>query len=361
MKKKWILFGISFWLSISLWAQTQSPHISFNETIHDFGTIKEADGKVTHRFEFVNTGAKPLILSNVKAACGCTTPKWTNTPVKPGEKGFIDVTFNPRGYRSFTKSIRVSSNGEPPVVTLIIKGTVQPAQAKLSDKYRYDIAGLKLRNRHVAYGKILKGQKQTRSIEVFNSSAKPLALSFGRTPTHLTVVAQPAVLKPNQTGKIVITFDSSKKDDWDYVYDNIFLKINGKDVARNNLNVSAVIKEDFSKLTPAQLAKAPKVSITPESFNFGTIKQGEKVNYTFKLTNQGKTPLIIRKIRSSCGCTAVMPQEKIVKPGKSTELKVTFDSTHKKGAQNKSITVITNDPKNDRKVLWVRGNVEVDK
>ena len=68
-------------------AQQKAASISFKETVHDFGDIKEADGNVIHKFEFTNTGSEPLIVQNVTPSCGCTTPTWTKEPVMPGEKG----------------------------------------------------------------------------------------------------------------------------------------------------------------------------------------------------------------------------------------------------------------------------------
>jgi hypothetical protein len=83
------------------------------------------------------------------------------------------------------------------------------------------------------------------------------------------------------------------------------------------------------------------------------MKQGEKKDHTFNLTNDGKSELIIRNVRSSCGCTAVAPSKKVIAPGESVPIKVTFDSRGKRGRQSKSITVITNDPKKPRPACCV--------
>jgi len=69
--------------------------------------------------------------------------------------------------------------------------------------------------------------------------------------------------------------------------------------------------------------------------------------------------LIIRKVNSSCGCTAVSPKEKVIRPGQSSSIKAVFSSGTRVGRQNKSITVITNDPKSPNLVLRVTGEVEV--
>ena len=56
--------------------------------VHDFGKIKQGV-PVTHEFTFTNSGTVPLVITNVQASCGCTTPDWSKEPVMPGGKGFI--------------------------------------------------------------------------------------------------------------------------------------------------------------------------------------------------------------------------------------------------------------------------------
>ncbi|HQL69531.1 MAG TPA: DUF1573 domain-containing protein, partial [Bacteroidales bacterium] len=65
------------------------PQFTFKETEFNFGSLVQGE-KVSHIFVFTNTGGSNLIIKEVKASCGCTTPKWTREPVKPGEKGSIE-------------------------------------------------------------------------------------------------------------------------------------------------------------------------------------------------------------------------------------------------------------------------------
>lgn len=94
--------------------------IKFDKTEHDFG--KQPQGKpVSYEFVFVNTGTKPLILTDVKASCGCTTPSWTKEPVMPGKKGTIKAQYNMSKEGDFRKSITVTTaDGE--TIVLYIKG-----------------------------------------------------------------------------------------------------------------------------------------------------------------------------------------------------------------------------------------------
>ena len=69
------------------------PKIQFDQTTHDFGSIKEEGGKVTGRFTFKNVGDSTLLLTRVKPGCGCTAANYTKTPIEPGQTGFIDATY----------------------------------------------------------------------------------------------------------------------------------------------------------------------------------------------------------------------------------------------------------------------------
>ena len=97
------------------------------DSIYDFGTIKEADGPVSHTFIVQNTGEKPLIITNVAPSCGCTSREWTKEPIAPDKTGEILITFDPTGRpQAFIKTISVYSNGKTGSYILTIKGLVEP-------------------------------------------------------------------------------------------------------------------------------------------------------------------------------------------------------------------------------------------
>lgn len=124
--KKSVVVLILIFISGGIFAQ-KAGILTFAKEEHDFGTIKEADGKKSYTFEFMNTGNAPLIITNVEPSCGCTSPEWTKKPVLPGEKGFIVITYDPKNRPGkFEKSIAVSSNAANHMVTLIISGEVIP-------------------------------------------------------------------------------------------------------------------------------------------------------------------------------------------------------------------------------------------
>lgn len=108
-------------------ASAQKKAVIVAETAtHDFGEIKESDGKVTYTFKVKNEGDAPLVLTRVIASCGCTTPEWTKEPIAPGGSGDIKITFDPQGRPGpFAKTISVYSNGKTGSFILSIRGDVK--------------------------------------------------------------------------------------------------------------------------------------------------------------------------------------------------------------------------------------------
>ncbi len=138
MKRKRILAALAFAavmsvLLLALPAEAKKknqggkaiPH--FEETVFDFGNIKEQGGPVTHEFQFSNIGNGNLVILDATAECGCTRPEYPKNPVAPGKKNKIKVTFNPIGRPgAFTKQVTVKTNGDPRKIRLKIRGTVVP-------------------------------------------------------------------------------------------------------------------------------------------------------------------------------------------------------------------------------------------
>ena len=101
----------------------------------------------------------------------------------------------------------------------------------------------------------------------------------------------------------------------------------------------------------------PKLLVQPLNHDFGTIEQGETVTHVFVLTNNGGDLLTILNVQTSCGCTAAQPEKNELAPGESTNLKVTFNSAGRQGAQKKNITIKTNDTENPLLKLTISGTV----
>lgn len=102
---------------------TAPSAITWKEDVHSFGDIEK--GKpVSHDFSFKNTTKQTILVTNVKASCGCTATNYTKTPIKPGESGTITATYNAASPGSFTKTVTVTTNDSDVNKILTIKGKV---------------------------------------------------------------------------------------------------------------------------------------------------------------------------------------------------------------------------------------------
>ena len=111
-------------------ATAEEATIVFNNDAFDYGEIQYmGDGECTFTFE--NTGKEPIMLTGVRASCGCTAPNWSKDPIKPGDTGEIKVKYNTRIVGPFSKAITVNSNGTPSHIVLRIKGRVLPKQEEV--------------------------------------------------------------------------------------------------------------------------------------------------------------------------------------------------------------------------------------
>lgn len=96
---------------------------SWDQTTVDLGKVKR-NNPVTHEFTFTNAGNAPLVISSVKASCGCTVTRYSKDPIPAGSTGFVSATYNTAALGVFTKTVTVNANTGEGSTVLIIKGEV---------------------------------------------------------------------------------------------------------------------------------------------------------------------------------------------------------------------------------------------
>ena len=99
--------------------------LRFEEPVKNLGKVAETDGTVQLRFEYTNIADKEVTLLDVHTQCGCARPEFSRKPVKPGGKGTVEVTFDPKDrYGDFSIGLTViAGNGNyRKFNTLVVKG-----------------------------------------------------------------------------------------------------------------------------------------------------------------------------------------------------------------------------------------------
>lgn len=120
-----VLLGLQ---TFTTYAQTDSltADIFLSQKTYDFNHI-EAGEKISHVFEFENSGKAPLIIEKVLTTCGCTVPSWPKEPLAPGETSQIEVIFDSTGkIGRQNKIITIRSNASSGDKRLILSGMVLP-------------------------------------------------------------------------------------------------------------------------------------------------------------------------------------------------------------------------------------------
>lgn len=138
MRKALLSICLSFALAAAMGQvkpEARPETLVATENAFDFGRIPQ--GKpVTHIFRLSNAGKEPLVIENVQASCGCTTPEWNNAPVAAGGNTEIKVGYNSASEGPFEKTITITYN-KGQIKVLTIKGNVwktseQPAPRNVS-------------------------------------------------------------------------------------------------------------------------------------------------------------------------------------------------------------------------------------
>ena len=88
--------------------------------------------------------------------------------------------------------------------------------------------------------------------------------------------------------------------------------------------------------------KQAAIKFNKEEHDFGSLLQGEVVSYSFHFTNTGNMPLIISEVSSSCGCTVGDYPREPIAPGKTGDIKVTYNSAGHHGFQSRYLYVMSN-------------------
>ena len=100
--------------------------------------------------------------------------------------------------------------------------------------------------------------------------------------------------------------------------------------------------QEIATVAAVDIANSPVFKFEKEVYDFGEIKDGEKVTYDFKFKNIGNSPLIISSATATCGCTIPEYPKEPVAPGAEGLIRVVFNSAGKAGMQNKIVSITAN-------------------
>lgn len=324
-------------------AITATAQVRWLSTSHDFGAFDEDMGPATCTFSFVNDGTEPVSILAARASCGCTTPQYSREPVAPGDTADITVTYDPAGRPGrFSKyvAIDLSAGGR---TKLVVKGTVVGSAQSVVRRFPVDAgAGLMLQRGAVMFGEVKKGHTRTAMVDLYNRSTDTIRPALSMPGAHITATVEPQAIAPGEQGTAIFYYNSGRSALYGLVNDTVIVAgVPG--VEPFVLPTVAIVEEDFSKLKPKELAKAPVASLASTSLDFG--KLTGPATRTCELRNTGKSALVVRRLYTGDPGVTIEIDRTTIKPGKTATITATVDPSALPGALlNARAVLITNSP-----------------
>lgn len=323
------------------------PRFSSNTETHSFGQI-EWKHPVTAQYTVTNTGDRPLVLTDVEPDCACTVAQWTKTPIAPGAKGTISVTFDAKALGHFQKSVAIYCNAQPHLVYLKFDGEVVQEIKDFTKTHPYLIGQIRIDKNSLDFPDMQEGEHPVMHIGVVNLSDRPYEPVLMHLPTYLQASAEPAVLQKGEKGIITLTLNSEKLTDFGLTQASVYLsRFSGDKVGEENeIPVSAILLPDFSELSEAEKANAPAISLSAKDIDLSPVlAKKSKARQDIIVTNTGRSPLLISKLQVFHPAVGVSLKKGVLQPGESTRLRVTVEKKNiGKKRRHLRLLMITNDP-----------------
>ena len=343
-------------------APAPSP-LHFTEASHDFGTVEEADGKVSHTFRFENISYAPVVIVDATSSCGCTRAEFSRKPVKAGESGTIVVHFDPMNYPAgvFSRKVTLFTSQGRLSEQLTITGCVKPRSKSLAERYPLATSsGVRLESNAHAFGYVEHGTPAQSAIGIVNDSDRAVTLRMlYDTASGLLTLRYPSRLAPYENASIdfgYILADSCPK--YGALRDILAIEIDGKQ-SPYRLIISGIAIDSRERSADSG---EPRIQLSENFYKFGTLKRNAATRrHTITIYNIGDSPLHIRAIESERGIVEVGTPSRhtIAKGGKAT-VDITLNPGRCSfGATTDRVRIVTDD--RTRPVCSVRVSALIEK
>ncbi len=349
-----LIFGL-----LALCRAEAQPRLVFEPDVWDFGTVQEADGRVSHTFTGVNKGDRPLVILDIMTTCGCTVPEFSRKPVLPGERTQVTVTYDPFNRPgAFSRELGVYSSERVKVATLTIRGRVVPRPKSIEELYPIAAGGgVRLAQTLCAFSYVRAGQRMQSAIGLVNTSSRPVEIVLQATESSgLLAVEYPRRLAPGERGAINFSYlNPVESPRYGTLRDVLEIKVDGV-----SNDVRLMVHGIGADPPVAKESPAPVSELSENILKFGGLKQaGLPQRKSFELRNAGNGPLVVRALEHDKRIATSLLPGREVPPGGSIPVEVTFDPRQADfGIVGTHLVLITNDPSRPMRRLRITALVE---
>jgi hypothetical protein len=202
-----LLFG--FLLTAPILLAQEGPAV-FDCREWDFGSIREADGAVSHAFTVFNGGDRPLRLTRAIPGCSCISATLPRTDIAPGQSATVEVRFTPAGASGpVIRTIEIQASGNRSLGVLSVSADVFPADRSIQERYPVVLAeGLYASRADVRFGYLERGRESGKVFFIANASERPMRLRVeGLAGSHFRVRC-PDTLAPGEESRVEVWCDT---------------------------------------------------------------------------------------------------------------------------------------------------------
>ncbi len=329
------------------------PALSFEQTAQELGTLLWHTPR-TATFRLTNKSTTDLVITDVRTDCGCTVADWTRTPISPGDKGFIQATYDAEMLGHFHKQLAVYTNLSDQPVYLALMGQVSMTQTEPSVEYPYQIGDYFLSTDNVEFDDVNRGDEPSFVLHIHNAGKKSYTPELMHLPKYLMAEAVPEVIRPGRTGRIILTLNSAGIGSMGLTQTNIYLsRFPGDRVCKDTeINVSVTLLPDLSD-TAMQQDQAPVATIDSTHICLGPIGKKKRASGELLLRNTGRSPLVISALQVYNPGISVSIGRRRIEPGAAEKLKISVNANNTFFKGRRRILLITNDPQNPKMVIDV--------
>ena len=163
----------------------------------------------------MNTGTEPLLIVKVQAGCGCTGIDYPEDPIMPGDTATVGISYNPSGRPGqFTKQAIIFTNTVSRRTILEITGNVIPTDATLDKEYPIRAGELRISQRDIPFGELVKGKGSTQYLSAYNASTDTLLVSVTGAKPYIRPAVVPDTVPPARVTALTVHYASRHAPLW---------------------------------------------------------------------------------------------------------------------------------------------------
>ena len=296
---------------------------------------------VTATFELRNRGSRHLTIREVKTDCGCTQVDYPKKSISGGDRFTISMTYDARLLGHFTK----------------MQGIVVPEMTDYSKNYPYTFGDLLADVNNVEFDNVNKGDHPEVEIRVLNSGSSVMTPNIQHLPPYLTAMATPETLTPGKTGKVILTLNTEKVQDFGLTQTTVYLaeRLGEKVSSETELPVSVVLSPNTTLYAGGNKQYAPKMELSVDSLSLGRLGGKNRKSGIITITNTGRTALNISSLQMFTKGMKVTLDKRELQPRETAKLKIAVTDRNQllKARQKPRVLMITNDPDHSKVVIKV--------